>query len=60
AHPNKKLTKKLKITNQKGFVDANHKPEMALALGDFRGFVGFKPIKDILQVWEATPELREA
>ncbi|KAF8524694.1 RmlC-like cupin domain-containing protein [Hysterangium stoloniferum] len=33
---------------------------MALALGDFLGFVGFKPIKDILQVWEATPELRRA
>ncbi|KAF8524689.1 mannose-6-phosphate isomerase [Hysterangium stoloniferum] len=60
AHPNKKLAEKLKITNQKGFVGTNHKPEMALALGDFRGFVGFKPIKDILQVWEATPELREA
>ncbi|KAF8509707.1 RmlC-like cupin domain-containing protein [Hysterangium stoloniferum] len=59
ALPNKKLAEKLKITNQKGFVDANHKPEMALALGDFRGFVGFKPIKDILQVSEATPELRQ-
>ncbi|KAF8509704.1 mannose-6-phosphate isomerase [Hysterangium stoloniferum] len=58
--PINKLAEKLKITNQKGFVDANYKPEMALALGDFRGFVGFKPIKDILQVWEATPELREA
>ncbi|KAF8524688.1 RmlC-like cupin domain-containing protein [Hysterangium stoloniferum] len=37
AHPKNKLIKKLKITNQKGLVDANHKPEMALALGDFRG-----------------------
>ncbi|KAF8524682.1 RmlC-like cupin domain-containing protein [Hysterangium stoloniferum] len=33
---------------------------MSLALGDFREFVGFKPIKDTLQVWKATPELREA
>jgi mannose-6-phosphate isomerase len=60
AHPDKALAEKLNARDGQSFVDANHKPEIALALGDFRGFVGFKPLEEIRRAVEETPELAEA
>jgi mannose-6-phosphate isomerase len=37
------------------FTDPNHKPEIALALGDFEAFCGFKPLKDIERLMELQP-----
>ena len=60
AHPDKALAEKLNRKDGKNFVDANHKPEIALALGDFKGFVGFKPLEEIRTAANGTPELSEA
>lgn len=38
--------------------DDNHKPEMAIALTDFRGLCGFLPIPDIKAYLRNVPELR--
>lgn len=61
AHPDKSLGEKLHATDKKQFVDANHKPEIAVALRDgFRGFVGFKPFEKIKASLKEIEELREA
>lgn len=60
AHLNKTLADGLHNKDKKTFVDANHKQEIALALGDFGAFVGFKPIEYIRKILNETPELREA
>jgi len=62
AHPDKALAEHLnaKDSENKNFVDANHKPEIALALGDFRGFVGFKPLEEIYEHINSTRELKDA
>jgi len=46
-HPNKELAAKLHEKDPSNFTDPNHKPEIALALGKFEAFCGFKPLKDI-------------
>ncbi len=38
--------------------DDNHKPEMAIALTDFRGFCGFRPLAEVTRFLEAVPEFR--
>ena len=43
---------------QRNYKDANHKPELMLALSDFWLLHGFKPKGKLLQVMEETPELR--
>ena len=60
AHPDVALAQKLNTKDGKRFVDANHKPEIALALGNFRGFIGFKPLDEIRNAVDETPELKEA
>lgn len=37
------------------FTDPNHKPEIALALGDFEAFCGFKKLGDIAQLMDLEP-----
>ncbi|KAF2130716.1 mannose-6-phosphate isomeras-like protein [Dothidotthia symphoricarpi CBS 119687] len=54
-HPNKDLAAKLHKKNPDQFTDPNHKPEIALALGDFEAFVGFKPLADIKQLLQLAP-----
>ncbi|TKA32846.1 hypothetical protein B0A50_01072 [Salinomyces thailandicus] len=46
-HPNKGLAAKLHEKKPDQFTDPNHKPEIAIALSDFEGFCGFKPLKHI-------------
>ncbi|KAH8115042.1 mannose-6-phosphate isomerase [Phellopilus nigrolimitatus] len=61
AHPDKHLGEKLHRADPAQFVDANHKPEIAVALADgFRGFVGFRPPRAIAEALARVPELREA
>jgi mannose-6-phosphate isomerase len=52
---NKELASKLHQRNPDQFTDPNHKPEIALALGDFEAFCGFKPLKDIQRLMELPP-----
>ncbi|KAF1851973.1 mannose-6-phosphate isomerase [Cucurbitaria berberidis CBS 394.84] len=54
-HPNKDLASKLHVKSPNQFTDPNHKPEIALALGDFEAFCGFKPLKDIERLLQLEP-----
>ncbi|KAH7075353.1 mannose-6-phosphate isomeras-like protein [Paraphoma chrysanthemicola] len=54
-HPNKALASELHKRNPDQFTDPNHKPEIALALGDFEAFCGFKPLKDIEALLQLPP-----
>lgn len=52
---NKDLAAKLHEKDPDQFTDANHKPEIALALGPFEAFVGFKPLETIQKLFELEP-----
>ncbi|KAF1836869.1 mannose-6-phosphate isomerase [Decorospora gaudefroyi] len=54
-HPNKELASRLHSKNPDQFTDPNHKPEIALALGDFEAFCGFKALKDIHRLMQLPP-----
>ncbi|KAI8935034.1 hypothetical protein NX059_008698 [Plenodomus lindquistii] len=54
-HPNKSLAAELHEKNPDQFTDPNHKPEIALALGDFEAFVGFKPLEEIHGLLQLAP-----
>lgn len=75
AHPDKSLGEELNRENPREFVDANHKPEIAVAVGEplgngngggwgegvvFTGFVGFKPLQEIRDLVQNLPELQRA
>ena len=59
AHPDKQLGKKLHQQRPDVYKDANHKPEMAIALTPFRGFCGFRPLREILHYIKAVPEFAQ-
>lgn len=46
-HPDKSLAEKLHAQDPHKFGDANHKPEIAIALSKFELFAGFKPLDQI-------------
>lgn len=52
---NKELASKLHAKSPNQFTDPNHKPEIALALGDFEAFCGFKPLRDIERLMQLAP-----
>ncbi|KAH8717120.1 RmlC-like cupin domain-containing protein [Phaeosphaeriaceae sp. PMI808] len=54
-HPNKEMTSRLHAKNPDQFTDPNHKPEIALALGDFEAFCGFKPLEKIERLLQLPP-----
>ncbi|TCD71530.1 hypothetical protein EIP91_008911 [Steccherinum ochraceum] len=73
AHPDKALAERLHAQDAKEFVDANHKPEIAVAIGEpltsdggwgegvaFTGFVGFRPFDAIRNALRGVPELVQA
>ncbi|KDQ54601.1 hypothetical protein JAAARDRAFT_135320 [Jaapia argillacea MUCL 33604] len=73
AHPDRQLGERLHKRDGEEFVDANHKPEIAIAIGDdgsvdggigegvaFLGFVGFRPLDEIKRFLEGVEELRRA
>lgn len=47
AHPDKKLAEILHETKPDLYKDANHKPEMAYALGNFVAMCGFRSAEEI-------------
>ncbi|KAK5112000.1 hypothetical protein LTR62_004534 [Meristemomyces frigidus] len=51
-HPNKQLAAKLHKEDPDQFTDPNHKPEIALALGEFEAFCGFKPLAQIQKLMQ--------
>ncbi|NXJ73083.1 MPI isomerase, partial [Rostratula benghalensis] len=58
AHPNKELAAKLHAQFPERYPDANHKPEMAIALTPFEGLCGFRPVEEIVSFLQTVPELR--
>ncbi|KAF0895005.1 hypothetical protein E2562_004992 [Oryza meyeriana var. granulata] len=59
AHPDRELARALHALHPATYRDANHKPEMAVAVTEFRvlcGFVGVQELKDVLRT---VPEVRE-
>ncbi|KAK4186271.1 RmlC-like cupin domain-containing protein [Podospora australis] len=46
-HPSKELAAKLHKQDPENFTDPNHKPEIAVALGKFEVFAGWKPLSEI-------------
>ncbi|KAK0266452.1 hypothetical protein LTR91_021646 [Friedmanniomyces endolithicus] len=54
-HPNKDLSSKLHEKHPDQFTDPNHKPEIALALGEFEAFCGFKPLQQISKLMHLDP-----
>lgn len=59
AHPDKELGAILHKSDPKNYPDANHKPEMAIAVTEFEGFCGFRPLEEIHKVLATVPELVE-
>ncbi|AET39521.1 mannose-6-phosphate isomerase PMI40 Ecym_4481 [Eremothecium cymbalariae DBVPG len=58
AHPDIPLAKKLHLQDPKNYPDGNHKPEMAIAVTDFEGFCGFKPLEEISDELQRIPEFK--
>lgn len=58
AHPDKRLAARLHAADPKNYPDDNHKPEMAIAVTDFEGFCGFKPLEQISHTLDVVPELK--
>ncbi|XP_029431543.1 mannose-6-phosphate isomerase isoform X2 [Rhinatrema bivittatum] len=57
AHPTKELAAKLHAQFPEHYPDANHKPEMAIALTPFEGMCGFRPVQEIVAFLKNVPEL---
>lgn len=49
-HPDKERATKLHLQNPDAFTDPNPQPEIALALGKFEAFCGFKPLPEIYEL----------
>lgn len=58
AHPDKQLATELNKKSPEIYKDANHKPEMAIALTPFEALYGFLPPKELLQNLESNPGFR--
>ncbi|KAI0836572.1 mannose-6-phosphate isomerase [Hypoxylon sp. FL0890] len=59
AHPNKKLAEQLHAKNPRNYPDDNHKPEMAIAITDFEGLCGFRPLGEIAHFLSSVFPLRQ-
>lgn len=59
AHPDKALARQLHSSDPKHYPDDNHKPEMAIAITEFEGFCGFRPLAEISALLKNVPEFVE-
>ncbi|KAJ6222501.1 hypothetical protein RDWZM_001046 [Blomia tropicalis] len=59
AHPNKALAEKLHHDDPFHYPDANHKPELAIALTEFEAFCGFRPYAEIEFLLNNVPEFKD-
>lgn len=58
-HPNKELSAELHAKEPDKFTDDNHKPEIAIALGKFEVFGGWKPNSDIQALFDNLEPLKK-
>lgn len=56
THPDKKMAERLHQEQPHIYKDANHKPEMAIAITDFEALCGFRPPSEIATFLGSTPE----
>ncbi|KAI0777609.1 mannose-6-phosphate isomerase [Trametes elegans] len=56
THPDKAMAERLHQERPDVYKDANHKPEMALALTPFQAMCGFLPLPQIAAFLDAVPE----
>ncbi|KAF3907698.1 hypothetical protein AA313_de0207591 [Arthrobotrys entomopaga] len=59
AHPDKRLAEQLHANDPKNYPDDNHKPEMAIAITQFTGFCGFRPLSEIKEFLSTVQPLAE-
>ncbi|KAK7295788.1 hypothetical protein RJT34_18700 [Clitoria ternatea] len=59
AHPDKELARTLHKLHPDLYKDANHKPEMTLAMTDFEALCGFITLKELKAVLYTVPEVGE-
>ncbi|CZT41507.1 probable mannose-6-phosphate isomerase [Rhynchosporium secalis] len=59
-HPDKELAQNLHAKAPDKYGDANHKPEIAVALSKFEVFVGWKPLPRIQALFTTVPVLRKS
>ncbi|KAL9226538.1 hypothetical protein vseg_002340 [Gypsophila vaccaria] len=59
AHPCKELAEKLHLKYPNLYKDANHKPEMALAVTKFEILCGFVGIEDLQKTLKSVPEIAQ-
>lgn len=59
AHPDKELAGLLHTLKSNVYKDANHKPEMVLALTEFEALCGFVSFEELEAVLESVPEIME-
>jgi len=59
AHPNKPQARTLHQRDPGHYPDANHKPEIAIALDSLTALAGFKPFEDLFEVVERYSGIRE-
>ncbi|XP_054572667.1 mannose-6-phosphate isomerase isoform X4 [Eptesicus fuscus] len=52
------LAEKLHLQAPQHYPDANHKPEMAIALTSFQGLCGFRPVEEIVTFLTKVPEFQ--
>jgi mannose-6-phosphate isomerase len=57
SHPDKALAEALHAQQPGVYRDANHKPEMALALTEFEALCSFAPHEELLAALQGVPEL---
>lgn len=58
AHPDKSLAKLLHAKDPKNYPDSNHKPELAIAITDFRILCDFKPLCDLKRLLASVGPIR--
>ena len=58
AHPDKKLAEQLHKRDPKNYPDDNHKPEMTIAVTEFDGLCGFRPLGEIAHFLKTIPTFR--
>ncbi|CAO2209134.1 unnamed protein product [Urochloa humidicola] len=57
AHPDKELAEVLHALRPSTYKDDNHKPEMAIAITEFRALCGFASIEELKDILKTVPEV---
>lgn len=51
--PSKELAIRLQEKDPEKFGDPNHKPEIAVTLGEFKSFIGFLPLSNLEELFSS-------